>query len=61
MSGLLYDPNPPYPVARRITRDPTAEETDAIAKLVRAVRRAAAQVFAEQRRSEEQDRMRRGA
>ena len=44
----------------RTTRGPTADEERALRDLVKAVRRAAAQVIAEQER-EEQNRMRRGA
>jgi len=43
-----------------IKRDPKPDEERALRDLVKAVRRAAAQVIAEQER-EEQNRMRRGA
>lgn len=56
MRGLVYDDNPAYSAARRITRDPTEKEADAIAELIRTIRRAAAQAIAE-----EQHERRRGA
>ena len=56
MSGAIYDDTPAYPVARRITRGPNPDEERALRDLVKAVRRAAAQVIAEQERDEQHER-----
>lgn len=58
MTGAIYDDNPAYPVARRITRGPTEKEAEAIADLIRAVRGAAIDIARERRL---EDRERRGA
>ena len=54
----IYDDTPAYPVERRITRGPKPDEERALRDLVKAVRRAAAQVIAEQEREEQQGRIR---
>jgi len=50
----IYDPNPRYPVERCITRGPKPDEERALRDLVKAVRRAAAQIITEQEREEQQ-------
>lgn len=60
----IYDENPSYPVERRITRKPKPDEARAVADLIKAVRRAAAQIIAEQEREQRKpvaERWRRGA
>ena len=52
MSGTIYDDTPAYPIERRIKRRPRPDEERALRDLVKAVRRAAAQVIAEQEREE---------
>lgn len=47
MTGLIYDDNPAYPVARRITRPPTPGEERALVDLVKAVRKAAIDIARE--------------
>ena len=56
MTGTIYDDTPAYPIERRIKRGPRADEERALRDLVKAVRRAAAQVIAEQEREEQHER-----
>ena len=55
MTGTIYDDTPSYPIERRIKRDPKPDEERALRDLVKAVRRAAAQI-AEQEREEQHER-----